>query len=74
MDYDLALVIGMVLGVFSVPAVVSSLSDGHVTRVAAITIIAAWALIVWSVTGKPGGYRIDQVPDVFAKIVARYIK
>lgn len=73
MDYDLALIIGLVLAVFSVPAVVSSLSDGRVPRVAAISIVAAGALIVWSVTGKPGGYRIDQVPDIFAKVVARYI-
>ncbi|MDQ7071063.1 MAG: hypothetical protein Q9M48_10060 [Rhodobacterales bacterium] len=73
MDYDLALVIGLVLGVFSVPAVVSALSDGHVPRVASFSIVAAGALVVWSVTGKPGGYRIDQVPDVIAKVVARFI-
>jgi len=74
MDHDLALVLGMVIGVLSIPSVVSSMSDGHVPRAASISIIIAGVLVVWSVTGKPGGYRVDQVPDVFAKVVARYIK
>ncbi|WP_137701116.1 hypothetical protein [Marimonas lutisalis] len=73
MDYDLALTIGLILGVFSIPAFVSALSDRRAPRVAAIAVIVAGALLAWSVTQKPGGYRIDQIPDVVVHLIARYV-
>jgi len=74
MDYDLALVIGMVIGILSIPSVVSAMTEGRTPRVAAFTLIAGGALIVWAVAGKPGGYRFAEVPDIFAKVIVRYIK
>ncbi len=73
MDTDLALVIGLVIGAFSIPSIVSALSDGRAPRVAAFSIIAALGLVSWAVTQKPGGYTVDQVPDVFVRVVARYM-
>ncbi len=73
MDYDLALTIGLVIGVFSIPAVVSALSDRRAPRVAAIVMIVAGGLVAYAMTQKPGGYTIDQIPNVIVKVVARYV-
>lgn len=73
MDSDLALVIGMVVGAFSIPSIVSALSEGRAPRVAAITILISGGLIVFALIGKPGGYAIEQIPDVFVQVIARYL-
>ncbi len=73
MDTDLALVIGLILAGFSIPSIVSALSDGRAPRVAAIVAILGGGMVVWAIQGKPGGYSIDQVPEVFVRVVARYV-
>ena len=45
MDYDLYLVIGLVIAVFSVPAVVLALSDNRTPRAAAIVLIVSGGLV-----------------------------
>ncbi|UYV37021.1 hypothetical protein N4R57_18960 [Rhodobacteraceae bacterium D3-12] len=73
MDHDLALVIGLVVGVFSIPAIVSSFAERRTPRVAAITLIISGGLLAWAMTQKPGGYKIDQVPNVVVKVVGRFV-
>lgn len=73
MDPDLIFVIGLILGIFSIPSVLSAISDGHAPRVAAFTIIAAGVMVVWAIQNKPGGYDIYDVPDVFVQVIARYL-
>lgn len=73
MDPDLIFIIGLVLGVFSIPSILSALSDGHAPRVAAFTIIASGVMLFWAVSNKPGGYDINEIPNVFVKVVARYL-
>ncbi|MGK7651097.1 MULTISPECIES: hypothetical protein [unclassified Roseovarius] len=73
MDPDLIFVIGLVLGVFSIPSILSALSDGHAPRVAAVTIIASAVMIFWAVSNNPGGYEFNEIPDVFVQVVARYL-
>ncbi|MHA7852287.1 hypothetical protein [Roseovarius sp.] len=73
MDPDLALILGLVLIVLSIPSMVAALSDGHAPRVAAIILIAGGAMVVWAITTKPGGYTIHDVPDTFIKVVGRYL-
>ncbi|WP_101065469.1 hypothetical protein [Roseovarius salinarum] len=70
MNTDLALVVGVVLAILSVPAMVSALSDARAPRAAAITVMIAGAMIVWAVTQKPGGYAVAEVPDVFVRVLA----
>lgn len=73
MDPDLMLVIGLIVGGFSIPSIMGALADGRVPRAAAIAILVSGGLIVLAVRDKPGGYTINDVPDVFVSVVARYI-
>lgn len=73
MDPDLALVIGIILGVLSVPSILSALSDKRAPRASAITILIAGGLIIFAMQGKPGGVKLDQIPDIFVGVLARYM-
>jgi len=73
MDSDLALILGVIIGGFSIPSIVSSLSDRRAPRVAMIMVLAAGALILYAVMTKPGGYSIDQLPDVFFGVISRFM-
>lgn len=73
MDPDLIFIIGLVLGVFSIPSIMSAFSEGRAPRVAAFTVIAAGVMVVWAIQNKPGGYDIYEIPNVFVQVVARYL-
>jgi len=73
MDTDLALSIGMVLAVVSVPSLLSAFSEARAPRFAAGMIFVAGGLIVWAVTTRPGGYSLGDLPHVLISVIARYI-
>jgi len=73
MDSDLALILGVIVGGFSIPSIVSSLSDRRAPRVAMIMLLVAGALILYAMVTKPGGYSIDQLPDVFFGVISRFM-
>jgi choline-glycine betaine transporter len=73
MDTDLALVIGIVIAALTIPSILSAVSDRRAPRASAITILIAGGLIVFAITAKPGGYSLEQVPDVVLNVVARFI-
>ncbi len=55
MDPDTFFVIGLGLGVLSIPAVVSSISKGQRPRIATITLMIAGAMVVLGNLEKAGG-------------------
>jgi hypothetical protein len=73
MDTDLALVIGIIFAALSVPSILSALSDKRAPRASAITILIAGGLILFAIQGKPGGYNLAEVPDIFVNVIARYM-
>ncbi len=73
MSHDLALVIGLVLGVMSVPAIFSAFSEGRAPRVAAFTILAGGSLMLWALTQKPGGYTLLDIPNAFVRVVGQFL-
>ena len=73
MDPDLAMAIGMVLGVFSIPSIISALSEGHTPRVATFVLMASGGLVVWAISNKPGGYSFGDLPEVLVRVIARYV-
>ena len=73
MDPDLALSLGLVIAAFSVPSLLSAVSDRRAPRASAVTILIGGALILYAVQSKPGGYTLAEVPDVFVNVAARYL-
>jgi len=68
MSPDLALVLGSVVAFFAIPALVSAFSDSRAPRAAALMIMIAGGLIAWALTSKPGGYTLDELPEVFMTV------
>ncbi|QFT58660.1 hypothetical protein FIU94_07465 [Sulfitobacter sp. THAF37] len=73
MDPDLALVLGIVIAALSIPSILSALSDRRAPRASALTILIGGGLILYALQSKPQGYTLNQVPDVFVNVVARYM-
>jgi hypothetical protein len=73
MDPDLAFIIGLVLAVFSIPSILSAITEGRAPRVAAFALIAGGALVVWAIGEKPGGYSINDIPRTFVNVIATYL-
>lgn len=73
MDPDLALVLGIVVGALSIPSILSALSDRRAPRASALTILIAGGLILYASNQMPGGIALDQIPDKFVSVVARYM-
>lgn len=70
MEPDLALVIGLVVAGFSAPSIMSAISDGRAPRTAMITLVVGGGLVVYALTQKPGGYRIEDIPKAFIEVIA----
>jgi hypothetical protein len=73
LDTDLALVVGIVIAALAVPSILSAITDKRAPRASAITVLIAGGLIVFAVQGKPGGYTMQEIPDVFVNVIARFM-
>jgi len=65
--------IGLVLGVLSVPALLSAISEGRAPRVGAVSLVVAGGLVLWALKTKPGGYSAAELPAVIVNVIARYL-
>ena len=74
MPYDLYLLIGTVILVFAIPSVVSAISQGSAPRAAAIMMLIGGGLAAAAVTQKPGGYTLTEIPQIFANLIAQYLR
>lgn len=73
MDSDLFLVIGLVIGAFSIPSIMGALADNRIPRIAAITAMIAGVFILMAIQSQPGGYALQDIPDVFVKVIGRFM-
>ncbi len=73
MEPDFALVLGLILAVFAVPSVLSAMSDKRAPRASAVLVLIAGGLILYAMQQQPGGYRMDQIPDVFMRVVRQFL-
>ncbi|XDA97149.1 hypothetical protein AB1M95_13635 [Sulfitobacter sp. LCG007] len=73
MDPDLALVIGVIVAVLTVPSILSALSDSRAPRASALTVLIGAGLIIYAVSTAPGGYRMQDLPMVFVNVAGRYL-
>ena len=73
MSPDFYLVLGILIAGFSVPSVLSAVSDRRAPRASAITILIAGGLILLAVQTQPGGYTLQEIPDVFVRVIATFL-
>ncbi|WP_415922068.1 hypothetical protein [Tateyamaria sp. SN6-1] len=67
------LVLGIVIAGFSIPSILSAITDGRAPRASAITILIAGGLILTAVQTKPGGYTLEDIPNAFVRVAALVI-
>lgn len=68
-DPDLALSLGLLLVVFSVPAIFSALSDSRGPRASALVLLGGGGLVVFAMITKPGGYTVQGMADAVYKVI-----
>ena len=73
MEPDLALVLGLVIAAFSVPSILSALADSRAPRASALTVLIGGGLVLYALQQTPGGYAMNDIPDVFVRVFARYM-
>ncbi|MCF6433079.1 hypothetical protein [Leisingera sp. MMG026] len=73
MGTDLPLIAGLVIAGFSVPSILLAFSERRPPRTSVATILIAIGLIAYAVMMKPGGYRIDEIPDAFFRVLGRLL-
>jgi len=72
-DPDLIFVIGLIVGILAVPALLSAFSESRAPRAAAIMIMIAAGLVAIAVIQKPGGYTLNEAPEILFSVVGRIV-
>lgn len=74
MQYDIALVTGVLLAFLAAPAVVSAFAGGRSPRGAVLLAVVGGSLIVFATLASPTGYRAGDFPQVVMRVVAWAIR
>ena len=69
MDPDLALTLGLVIVVFSIPSILSAFSDRRAPRASLVTVLIGGGLVVYAMQVQPGGYRMEEVPQAVMHVL-----
>lgn len=72
MDTDTALVLGIVIAGFSIPSILSALSDRRAPRASAVTVLIAGGLILYAIQNHSSGYSLQDVPNAFVRVIAKF--
>ncbi|WP_116598962.1 hypothetical protein [Primorskyibacter marinus] len=73
MESDLYLVLGCLLGVFSITRAAAALADGRAPVFALILLVIGGGLVGYASYLEPGGLTFDDVPRAFAAVIGRII-
>lgn len=71
MPHDLFLTLGVLILIFTIPAIVSALRDGHAPRAAAIMMLIGGGLVATAIIQHPGGYALTDVPKVMMDVLSK---
>jgi hypothetical protein len=72
-DTDLVLTSGLLLGLLSVPSLLSAWAEVRVPRLGAVMVLGAFGLVLTALMVRPGGYGFNEVPDVVLGVFARLV-
>ena len=73
MDTDLVLVIGIVLCALAIPSLLSAYTEGRAPRAGAVLVLIGGVLIVVALSQHPRGYSFAEIPDLFFRVIGRYL-
>lgn len=73
MDFELLLVLGLVLIGLAIPSMISTFSENRKPRLSALIALIAAGMIGWAVLKIPGGVGLRQIPDIIIHVIARYV-
>ena len=74
MSTDLIFVLGVAIGVLSIPAVVSAFADGRTPRAPALVIVIAALMVGYAMQQRPGAYSFSTLPEVLTRVVASFTR
>lgn len=69
MTSDIYLVTGLIILVCSVPVIVGAFRGGRPPRMSAVLALVGGALVVAALAQKPEGYRLEEIPMAFDRVV-----
>ncbi|SFL69856.1 hypothetical protein [Shimia aestuarii] len=70
MTADYVMTIGMVIGLFSIPAMLSAYADERFPRGPMAAFILSAAVIVLAFVMNPGRYTVAEMPNVVVRVIA----
>ncbi|MDO8882423.1 MAG: hypothetical protein U0934_21230 [Pseudotabrizicola sp.] len=73
MDSDLMFVIGATLLVLCIPSIFAAFADSRPPRAAAIILLIGGTLVAIALSQKPGGIALSQIPDIFFRVIGRFV-
>lgn len=73
MDTDLFLVLGITIWALSIPSLLSAFVEGRAPRIGSVFVLAGGVLIVLALTNHGRGYSFYEIPDVFFRVIGRYV-
>ena len=73
MDPDIAIFVGVVLIMLSVPSIMSAFAESRPPRVSLLLLLTAGGLILFAMQTKPGGYTLPGMADAIYSVIARII-
>jgi len=74
MNNDLILVLGLLIGALAFPSLVNAFSSSRPPRTAAILFVVGGGLISFAVLQQPNTYTVENVPDVFVRVIAKFMR
>ena len=73
MDTDLLLVIGLVLCALAIPSLLSAYVEGRAPRAGSVMVFIGGVMVVIALSQNSRGYSFAQLPDIFFKVIGRYL-
>lgn len=74
MSNDFLLVLGVILFALGIPSLINAFSESRPPRLAIILFVIGGGLISWAAYNQPGGYTIEEMPDVFVRVFAQIVR
>jgi hypothetical protein len=71
---DVLLIIGIFIAGIGFPALITSFSESRPPKAALIMFALGGGLIAWAAMTQPGGYAISEIPGVFVRVAASFIR